>query len=255
MIFDTHCHLDSSVFDDDREGVYERASLAGVTYFVNPAYDLLSSRRAIDLAHSHQNVYAAVGVHPNDIASLTDSSLAQLHAMSSDNRVVAIGEIGLDYYWKTHTPAAQAEAFQRQLHLAHAVGLPVIIHCREAYDDVLDMLGNAPHLVNIVLHAFAGTGAHAERALSAGYYLGIGGPVTFKKAVSLRDMVREAPRSQILLETDAPYLAPTPHRGKRNEPAFIALTLETVADLWRVSALETATITLENACTCFNVKF
>jgi TatD DNase family protein len=253
MFVDTHCHLDEAVFDSDRGAVLTRAETAGVTRFVNPAYDMLSSRRVVAQAQLNMQISAAVGIHPNNIDCLTPGSLVELRTLAGASNVVAIGEIGLDYYWKTFSADDQRKAFIAQLELARDVSLPVIIHCRDAYDDILDVLENVHPNVPIVLHAFAGTGAHADRALAAGYYLGIGGPVTFKKAISLREIIKEAPHDQILLETDSPYLTPHPHRGKRNEPAYLVLSAHAVAHEWDTTIGETAQITTNNARRCFRL--
>lgn len=253
MFFDTHCHLDEAVFDLDRDAVLARAASAGVLRFVNPAYDMLSSRRVVAQSQIHKQISAAIGIHPNNIDVLTPESLVELRALAGASNVVAIGEIGLDYYWKSFSASDQRKAFIAQLELAHATGLPVIIHCRDAYDDVLDVVQDVKPEVSVVLHAFAGTGAHAERALTAGYYLGIGGPVTYKKAVLLREIVRDASRERILLETDAPYLTPHPHRGKRNEPAYLLLSAQGVADEWHTTISDIADITAGNALRFFRL--
>jgi TatD DNase family protein len=167
-------------------------------------------------------------------------------------RIVAVGEIGLDYYWNTHPREVQQAGFRQQLELAQSAQCPVLIHCRDAYDDTLDILSEYP-AVHVLLHAFGGNGAHAERALAQGYLLGIAGPVTFKKAESLREMVQTAPLEQLVLETDAPYLAPDPHRGRRNEPAYLRLTAERVARLRGLSLEEIGQTTSANAARFFGL--
>ncbi|MCL5999841.1 MAG: TatD family hydrolase [Chloroflexi bacterium] len=246
MLFDTHCHLDVAAFDADREEVFARAQAAGVTHFLNPAYDLDSSRRAVALAGQHTEVYAAVGVHPNDLAALESDGLAQLRMLATQPKVVAIGEVGLDYYWNTFSHERQQAAFEQQLALAQELDLSVIVHCRDAYDDTLDILERFP-AGRVLLHSFAGNGGHAERALARGYSLGISGPVTFKKADTLREIVRDAPLERLLLETDAPYLAPHPRRGQRNEPGLLTLTAQKVAEIRALPMDELAQATSANA--------
>jgi len=242
MLFDTHCHLDLPVFDGDREDVFARARAAGVGLFLNPAFDLASSERAVALADARPDVLAAVGIHPNDADAL-DAAWDRLRELAGHPRVAAIGEIGLDYHWDRASRAAQARAFVRQLGLARDLGLPVIIHCRDAHQDTLDLLHRHADGLAVLLHAFSGDAAIARRALDAGYTLGIGGPVTYKKAEALRQAAADAPLDQLVLETDAPYLPPHPHRGARNEPAYLALISERVSQVRGVSLADIAAAT------------
>lgn len=267
MFFDTHCHLDTPPFDADCDAVLARAHAAGVTRFLNPSYDLDSSRRAAALATARPDVWAAVGVHPNDIGHLDDQCLYEIEQLSQQPRVVAIGEIGLDYHWNTFPRQQQIDGFVRQLQLAQRLHLPVIIHCRDAYDDTLDVLAKfkienlklkiEDHVppsfsifnsqFSILLHSFAGNSQQAEEALGRGYYLGIGGPITYPKNESLREIVREMPLGQLLLETDAPYLSPQKFRGKRNEPSHIPLIAERIAQIRGISVAELGATTTQNA--------
>jgi TatD DNase family protein len=253
MYFDTHCHLDHRQFDGDRDAVFARAVAANVTRFVNPAYDLESSRRAIDMARQHDNVMAAVGVHPNDLGDLDDTGLTALRTLSQQPKVIAIGEIGLDYHWNTFPKTRQAEGFTQQLQLAQERGLPVLIHCRDAYDDLLDLLDANKSKVRILLHSFAGSMEHAERALSMGCTLGIGGPITYKNGTLLRQVVEATPLSQLVLETDAPYLAPHPHRGKRNEPSYLPLMADQVARMHNIDIDDVGLATMANALRFFGL--
>lgn len=253
MLFDTHCHLDVDAFDGDRQDVYERAHAAGVTCFVNPGYDIASSQRALAMAATHDDVYAAIGIHPNDISGFDSVMLDTLKSLVKAGRVVAIGEIGLDYYWNRSPKDEQCTAFTAQLTFAAEMDLPVIIHCRDAYDVTLDILQRHQGKMRIVLHTFAGSTSQAERALKMGCYLGIGGPVTFKNAATLRSIVAKMPSNRILIETDAPYLAPHPHRGKRNEPAYLALTAARIAEVRNIDFEQLACTTHENACTFFGL--
>jgi TatD DNase family protein len=253
MFFDTHCHLDVHEFDVDRVAIFERAKAAHVTRFLNPAYDIESSHRAYELAQRHDQVVAAVGIHPDNLADFSDASLAALRTLAKQAKVVAIGEIGLDYHWNTFPPDVQRAGFLQQLQLAESVNLPVIIHCRDAYEDMLDILASAHPKVGVLLHAFAGSAAQAQRALELGCMFGIGGPVTYKNANELRRAVAQMPLDHLVLETDAPYLPPHPHRGKRNEPAYLPLTAHRVAALHGVSLEEIARATTANGMRFFGL--
>ncbi len=252
MLFDTHCHLDAGAFDADRDEVWARAQEAGVARLVNPAYDLASCRRAIELAAQHTHIHAAVGIHPNDCATF-DDDLPALRALIGQPKVVAIGEIGLDYHWERTTPAQQAAAFVAQLALAREFNLPVIVHCRDAYDDALALLEAHARGLRVVLHAFGGRMEHAERALAQGWHIGIGGPVTYRKAENLREVAGAIPLDHMLLETDSPYLPPHPYRGQRNEPAWVALVAESVSQVRGVSLARVADETTSAAMTFFGL--
>ncbi len=254
-LVDSHCHLDLPQFDPDRAAVVGRARAAGVQFLVNPGIDLEHSRRAIALAQEFPEVYAAVGVHPNSSMDFDQAALAELRRLAAHPRVVAIGEIGLDTHWDTVPLARQIPAFQAQLTLAQELGLPVIIHNREATEQVAAILEEwvtsqafrrsplAQRPFAGVLHAFAGDEALAQRAYGWNFVLGLGGPVTFKNARSLHQLVPRLRLDRLMLETDAPYLAPHPHRGKRNEPAYVALVCRRVAALTGRSPQDVAQIT------------
>ncbi|MCL6512614.1 MAG: TatD family hydrolase [Anaerolineae bacterium] len=255
QLFDTHCHLDVPAFDDDRDAVLARARAAGVVRLLNPAYDLASSRRAIALAEAHADLVAAVGIHPNDAAGFGESHLAELRALASAPSVVAIGEIGLDYHWQIVPREEQARAFVAQLGLARELDLPVIVHCREAYDDALELLrDHGRGLPGLVMHAFSGRMEHLRAALALGFYIGIGGPVTYPNAHALRAVVEAAPLDRIVIETDSPYLAPQPHRGRRNEPAYVATVAQKIAELRGRSASDIARITTDNGRRLFRLN-
>ena len=232
-MIDSHCHLDFPHFDEDRDYVLTRAIDAGVTGVINPGTDLETSRRAVVLAERYDSVYAAVGVHPHEASTVDDQMLNELRRLASHPKVVAIGEIGLDYYRDLSPRARQRAAFEAQLTLAADLGLPVIIHQRESAIDVMASLrawatGEHP---GCVLHAFSGDEAMADEAVSLGLLIGVGGPVTFKNARRLLDIVPRLPLNCLVIETDAPYLAPHPYRGTRNEPAYVALVAERLAQL------------------------
>jgi TatD DNase family protein len=241
-LIDSHCHLDFSQFDSDRDQVLARARQAGVTALVNPGADMPSSRRAMALAQEHDPVFAAVGIHPHDASTLDDKNLDELARLAANPKVVAIGEIGLDYYRDLSPRPQQRTAFEEQLALADRLDMPVIIHCRDAADDVMAVLhawqgsrtgSGAPVGV---FHAFSGDLAMAEAVVDMGFLIGVGGPLTYKNARHLPDVAAGLPVEALVLETDAPYLTPHPFRGKRNEPAYVSLVAEKLADLRRTPA-------------------
>lgn len=243
MYVDTHCHLNFHQFDHDRDEVVRRAADVGVHTIINPAIDLDTSRRAIELAERYPGVYAMVGVHPNDSAGFGDQAKAELKHLAAHPKVVAIGEIGLDYYWERVAHERQWAAFEAQLALATELDLPVAIHCRDAHADVRDVLRKwvagaqkrrGPHAILGVLHAYSGDLEMAEQAFEWGMVLSLGGPLTFRNAQQLHSLVRQLPLERLMLETDAPFLSPHPYRGKRNEPARIPLIAQDLADLMQV---------------------
>ncbi len=250
MLADTHAHLDFDDFEADREEVIRRARTAGVQYIINPGADLESSRRAVALAETHEDIFAAVGIHPHEASSLTEEALQELRRLARHPRVVAIGEIGLDYYRDLSPRPAQQDAFRRQLALAAELGLPVIIHDRDAHEDVLAILKAwraEGHDQPIVFHAFSGDLGVARQVLKLGGYIAIGGPVTFTNARRLPALLPQLPLERLVVETDCPYLAPHPYRGQRNEPANVRLIVEKMASLCGRPAEEIAHLTTENA--------
>lgn len=288
MLTDTHCHLDFNKFDEDRELVIQRAAEAGVTRIVIPSLDYVSSRAAIRLAQSHPGIFAAVGFHPTDLDKWTDNSIEQLSSFFSEQedpsqahpghqrppaprKIVAIGEIGLDYYWvkEPEKRAFQKVALQAQLQLAQQVNKPVIIHMREEGDawhgpasvDLLEILGDwQTELARTrhplaekpgVLHSFNGTLETAQKAITHNFYIGVTGPVTYKNAEEKRQIVGQIPLERLLIETDAPFLTPVPHRGKRNEPAFVAHIADKIAEIHQTTRAQVAEITSRNAMRLF----
>ena len=252
MLVDTHCHLNHADFADDLDEVLARAQSAGVQTMIVIGFDLPSSSRAIELAGSYPNLYAAVAVHPHDAKEYDSDAEAQLRDLAQNPRVVAIGEIGLDYHYDFSPVESQFAAFRAQLELARDSGLPVIIHCREAYQDVLSVLDEEmDRKESGVMHCWGGSQDEALRALDLGMYLGFGGVITFKNADPLREIARDAPFDRILVETDAPYLAPVPNRGKRNEPAYVSMVAEKLAEVRGISLDSMAEITTRNAARLF----
>ncbi len=254
-LVDTHCHLDWDKFDADREEIIRRAIDAGVTRMVTVGVNAASSRMAVELADQYEPVYAAVGVHPNDARGFDGNSLSEIRALAQYPKVVAIGEIGLDNYRQTAAPERQRIAFEAQLDLALDIGRPVIIHSRSAIDDVTNTLARKfthhGSTFTGILHAFSGSLTVAQRAFEMGFLIGVGGPVTFKRSESLRELVRSAPLDRMVIETDAPFLTPEPRRGRRNEPACVRLVAERIALERRISVKEIAEQTTANAARLF----
>jgi TatD DNase family protein len=283
VLTDTHCHLDLEKFDSDREAVLERAALAGVERILIPGLTIASSRIILKLVESHPALYAAVGIHPTEASTWMDKTGDELKSLlqpsrtsetsdishpsvtSSASKIVAIGEIGLDYYWDSAPHDLQREVLNCQLALAAEAGLPVVLHMREAGDaphgdcarDLLKILeqwcsglasAQSPLAVRPgVLHSFSGSLETARSALGLGFSIGVTGPVTFKNALRRQEIVSAVPLDRILIETDAPFLAPHPHRGKRNEPAYVRLIADKIALLHSCSLERIAAVTSENA--------
>jgi TatD DNase family protein len=270
---DTHCHLDLEQFDADRDEVLERAWAAGLTRILIPGLDLESSQRAVKLAGSHPNLFAAIGVHPNDSLKWDENSkdrLKQLFATSGRTttgraKIVAIGEIGLDYYWDDAPHDQQRMVLEEQLALAAELQLPVVLHMREANNilegdcarDLLEILLKWAQSLLVdnnplaerpgVLHSFSGSKSTAEKAVNLNFYIGITGPVTFKNAQARCELVETIPLERLLIETDAPFLAPVPQRGRRNEPAFVAHIADKIAEIHLRNPEEIAAFTTANA--------
>lgn len=264
MLTDTHCHLNFESFDLDRKEVLERARSAGIVRILNPGIDLETSRAAVALAEQEPEVFAAVGVHPNDAGGLKTGWLAELRRMARHERVVAIGEIGLDNYWDRTPLDLQRRVLQDQLELAAELNLPVVIHCRDktppegpAIQELLEILSAWQARLKTVgaeladrpgvLHSFSGSLTAALQATSANFCIGISGPVTYKNAGVLRDVVGGVPETALLTETDAPFLTPTPHRGRRNEPAYVRHVFEKIAEIHRHEPEACAQMLTENA--------
>ena len=246
-MIDTHAHLQWPVFKNDREQVIERAFSGGLAAIINIGYDLNASHEAVQIANNHKNVYAVVGIHPHNAKTIRTDVLASLRELARAPKVVAIGEIGLDYYRDLSPRQQQTEAFEEQLQLAKELQLPVVIHDREAHADVLQMMRKFGKEISGVLHCFSGSIEMAEEAIKLGYMISIAGPVTFPNARRLHQVVEHLPTESIVLETDCPWLTPQSKRGKRNEPAFVVETAHKVADLKGIEVTELAEITSRNA--------
>ena len=247
MIFDTHAHYDDRQFDTDRTELLNGMPDAGVGTIVNVGASLNGCRRAMELAVEFPFVYAAVGVHPDEVGFLNEETFSQLEGWCYEEKVVAVGEIGLDYYWDTESHDLQKEWFIRQLDLARRTGLPVNIHSRDAAEDTFRIMKEHAEGIPGIIHCFSGSRELAAEYVKLGFYIGIGGVVTFKNGKKLKQVAREIPLSRIVLETDCPYLAPEPYRGKRNQSGYIRYVAEEIARLKGISCEEVIEQTELNA--------
>ena len=245
-IFDTHAHYDADRFDSDRDALLSAMPGVGVGLVLDPGCDLPSSRAAAELAERYPHVYAAVGVHPEDCDGFQDEDLTELRQLLERPKVVAIGEIGLDYYWEDNPPRAfQQTVFRKQLALAAELDLPVIVHDREAHGDCLAIIKEFPTVTG-VFHCFSGSVEMARELLRRGWYLGFDGPITYKNAVKALDVIAACPTDRMLLETDSPYLSPVPNRGKRNDSRNLPYIAARIAEIKGVTTEEVAEVTLQN---------
>jgi len=255
LLVDSHAHIDVGRFDKDRDQMLSRAREAGVGAVVNVGCDLGSSRASIKLAQQYEEVFAAVGFHPHHAAKMVDGDLDKLTELAQHPRVVAIGEIGLDFYRNLSPREAQIEAFKGQLELAERLGLPVIIHSRNSQEEVLSILtewaGRCKRGKALgVLHCFSGDGRLAEKYIEMGFLVSIAGPVTYSSSHAL-EIARDAPLEKLLIETDCPFLTPHPHRGKRNEPSYLSYIVEKIGEIRGVAPALVAERTAENAIQLF----
>ncbi|MBU1178412.1 TatD family hydrolase [Patescibacteria group bacterium] len=259
MLIDTHAHLDFKEYDKDRAEVIQRAFDNGVEKIITIGCSLERSQAAVDLAQKYDNVYASIGIHPDDIKELGDSSaLEKLYALGKQEKVVAVGEIGLEYYQveDEKVKKAQVNGFREQLNLAKELELPVILHCRDAYEEMIEILksdGAVKGKARGVVHCFLGNKEIARQLVDLGYYLSFTGIITFKNATDTLPIVAETPLERIMVETDCPYLAPEPNRGKRNEPAYVRQVAEQVASTKEVGMDKIEEATTNNAINLFNL--
>jgi TatD DNase family protein len=253
LLIDTHCHLNLTEHFPDPASEIDFARANGVGKLVVVGVDLETSRIALELAERFLEVYAVVGIHPNHSADYQPSWLSELKEMLVHPKAVALGEIGLDYHWDYATRAQQYASLKDQLALAAEVGCPIVFHCREAYEDLLDILG--PHASSVptqkVLHCFSGTQQDAQRATELDCYFGVDGPITYKSAADLREIVKGLPRDRVVIETDCPYLTPVPHRGKPNRPGYVTFVNNMLASTWGISIEDAAKQATENAFALF----
>lgn len=263
-LFDTHCHLNLNIFEEDLPLVIERGLEAGVSYFLVPGIDIATSRRAVELAEQFPEIYAAVGIHPSEAYQWDRQVAREIFSLARHPRVVAIGEIGLDYYRDRAPRELQQAVLREQLDLALDVQLPVILHQRASFDDLWNILNewlqenreDAPYLSDRagVFHSFDGAAEEGRKVTELGFLVGVSGPVTYKNARERRAVVDCLDLSSILLETDSPYLPPHPFRGKRNEPAFLRYVSEKVAEIHKTDSVEIAGITTHNAARLFALE-
>ena len=247
MFVDTHAHLQWASFDNDRENALERAKEKRVTRIVNIGFDIAGNLKGITLAEKHKGLYATVGIHPHNANKLNEKTVDELRELSTNPKVVAIGEIGLDYYRNLSPKEVQKQAFETQLALAQELKLPVVIHDREAHDDILQTLSRYKGKIRGIMHCFSGSSEMAQQCIDLGFLISFAGTVTYPQAHGLREIVRWVDLKNVLLETDCPWLAPQDMRGRRNEPSFLPMTAQEIANLKRTSVADLAEITTRNA--------
>lgn len=253
-LIDTHAHLDFPEFAGSLPETVEKARKAGVSTIITIGIDLASSRKALSIAAQHERIYATAGIHPHDAFETEERDIEELKKIAANSKVVAIGEIGLDYYRDKKPRRIQRECLRRQARVAVEIGKPVVFHIRDAWEDFFRIMQEFDgSLTTSVLHCFSGNWQIALKCLDLGFFLSIPGVVTFPKAESLHEVVRRAPLNRLLVETDAPYLAPVPYRGKSNEPAFVLYTAEKIAELREQALEKIAEATTRNARTVFGI--
>ncbi|MDO5344124.1 MAG: TatD family hydrolase [Lachnospiraceae bacterium] len=248
MIFDTHAHYDDEAFDNDREAVLESLQENGIGYVVNVGASMKGARESVRLASRYPFVYAAVGIHPDEVGCLNDERMEELRSLCRLEKTVAVGEIGLDYYWDREPRQVQKRWFAEQLQLAKEMDLPVNVHSRDAAQDTMDVI-RAEHagITGGVIHCYSGSVEMAREYVRMGYFLGIGGVITFKNSRVLKEVVREIPLEHLVTETDCPYLAPAPHRGTRNDSRNLPLVAEAIARIKELPLQQAEEILFENA--------
>ncbi|NMH74488.1 TatD family hydrolase [Bacillus sp. RO2] len=255
MLFDTHVHLNADQYEEDLQEVIDRAQAEKVTNMVVVGFDRKTITRAIELVEKYDFLYAAVGWHPVDAIDMTEEDLAWIEDLASHEKVVAIGEMGLDYHWDKSPKDVQKEVFRKQIQLAKKVKLPIVIHNRDATADVVQILKEEDAKeVGGIMHCFTGSLEVAKECMEMNFYISFGGPVTFKNAKKPKEVVKEIPMEKLLIETDCPYLTPHPYRGKRNEPGYVRLVAEQIAELKELTIEEVAEKTTANAKKLFGIN-
>ncbi|MDR9857613.1 TatD family hydrolase [Paenibacillus sp. VCA1] len=254
-LFDTHTHLDAPQFDEDREETIVRAYEAGVTRMINVGFNRETIPSTMKLAETHDFIYAAVGWHPQDAITMKEGDLEWIASLCSHEKVVAIGEIGLDYYWDTSPKDVQHRVLRQQIGLARELNMPIVIHNRDAHEDIVKILREEKASeVGGVMHSYSGSWETAKLCLNMGFHLSFGGPITFKNARQPKEVLAQVPMDRLLIETDSPYLTPHPYRGKRNESAHVRLVAEAAAQIKGVEVEEIARITTKNGLERFGIK-
>lgn len=255
MLIDTHAHLNAEQYNDDVEEVMKRAKENGVEKIVVVGFDRPTIEKAMALTEANEFIYACIGWHPVDAIDMTDEDLAWIEELSTHPKVVALGEMGLDYHWDKSPKEIQKEVFRKQIRLAKKVKLPIVIHNREATSDIVDILKEEDASeVGGIMHCFSGSVETARECVNMNFFISLGGPVTFKNAKKPKEVAAEIPLEWLLVETDCPYLTPHPHRGKRNEPGYVKLVAEEIANIKGVSFDEVARVTTENAKKLFGIS-
>lgn len=255
MLFDSHAHYNDAQFDTDRDNIIDYVNKNGVGMIMNVADSIKSVEKVLDIAEKYPFVYASVGVHPEEVGNLTESDMDCLEKMSEHKKVKAIGEIGLDYYYNDVERDIQKHWFYRQIELAEKVGLPIIVHDRDAHGDCVEILKSFDmKKIGGVMHCFSGSAEMASELVEMGMYIGFGGVVTFKNAKKVRKALETVPLDKILIETDCPYLAPEPHRGTRNNSELMHFTAEKIAEIKGVSKAEIEQATFENAMRLYGIE-
>lgn len=256
MLIDSHAHIDDERFDQDREEVIAKFAENNLELVINIGADLESSKNGVELSKKYENIYATVGVHPHDAKDADENTIETLRELAKAPKVVAIGEIGLDYYYDNSPREVQKKWFREQIRLAKELKLPISVHSRDATQDVFDIIEEESQDGKLrgVIHCFSDSVEIAREYLKLGFYISLGGPVTFKNAKTPKEVAKEVPLDKLLIETDSPYLTPTPHRGKRNEPAYVRYVAETIAILKEISYEKVKDATNKNAKTLFNIQ-
>lgn len=255
LIFDTHSHYDDEAFDSDRETVLQALNEKGVGWLVDVGADIVTSRQALGLAKKYSFVYAALGVHPSETAAVEEKDMDWLRENCRDEKVVAVGEIGLDYHWEEPDRECQRKWFLRQIELAKEVTLPIIVHSRDAAEETMEIIRRAKaYECGGVIHCYSYSPEMAKQYVDMGFYIGVGGVITFKNAKKLKRTVEEIPPDRIVLETDCPYMAPEPNRGKRNDSSQLIYVAEKIGELKGMDPAEVIRITTENARTLYRLR-
>lgn len=255
MLIDSHAHLDDERFDRDRDELIKSLGKNGISTVINIGADLPSSIKSVKLSEQYDNIYAAVGVHPHSASEMDEGTIEVLKAFSSREKVVAIGEIGLDYYYDNSPRDVQRIWFKRQMKLAKEVNLPIVVHSREANQETFDMIkAESDGKLTGVIHCYSGSVELMKEYIKLGYYISLGGPVTFKNAKTPKEVAKVVPIDRLLVETDSPYLTPEPHRGKRNEPLYVRHVAAMIAELRGMTIEELARATSENTKRLFNLR-
>ncbi len=255
MIYETHAHYDDDAYDKDRDSLIKLLKEEGIAPIINVGASITSTKSTVKLAHEYDHVYAAAGVHPSDVEELEDKDIEWLRGLAADPKVVAIGEIGLDYHYEEPDREIQKIWFEKQLRLAKDVDLPIIVHSRDAAADTYEMLSREEFRgMRGIIHCFSYSIEEANKYVKLGYHIGIGGVVTFKNARKLREIAKAIPLEKIVVETDCPYLSPEPYRGRRNSSAYLTYIIERIASLRDASYEEIEKATYENAVALFGVR-